>query len=130
MKAQTEKRLRCQSLKARDALLRLSANWNDSEALFSLYDKHRESIEEAIFRWLGRSPSFNRAMCSVLVHIARSAHSFDPTALSAKEWILRAASREVRRLRCVIDSDLSQTGLSNQSATQRRVTPSPPHARS
>lgn len=93
-----------------ETLLRLAENLYDSDALVSLFARHKQSIEEAIFRQLSKNTLFDGGMCNALVHIAQSPHSFDPKVLSPKEGILKGALREVRRLKCVIECHSCKNG--------------------
>ena len=87
------------------ALVRLSRDPEDRDALHILRDANRAVIRAALKRWLGDSEYHQAAAeFAILTHIARSARTYRSSRDDSASWVSAAAEEVCRSLSLAIAS--------------------------
>jgi hypothetical protein len=82
----------------REAILRLSVNTGDAQAIASLSENNADVIRGAIARYFGVGPVANKAGCLLMERIARHARTYKHLE-NPDEWFAKFANQECDRLR-------------------------------
>ena len=86
-----------------EILRRLAKDPADGESLIALYEGYKRDLEEASFRYFGKSEISKKAVNTVLAFLCRAATGYDPQTMDAGLWVRHFADAEARRLREALD---------------------------